>query len=232
MKAERGRLCVSVAAPDAEGIVAAVMPIADLVDVVEIRLDLMADPRIEPCLSRMPCPVLVTNRPHWEGGRFMGREEERIAQLCQAMQAGARYADIELRTSPELRYKVLTTAQHHGVEILFSSHDFQSTPPLPRLREILAEMIAAGADIGKIVTTATTPADALRIMALQETAAAASFPLCAFAMGEAGKISRLATLFLGGFMTYAAINQQQATAPGQISIADLHALCALFEAGT
>ena len=227
-----GRLCVSVAARDADEVVAVVMPVADLVDVVEIRLDLMADPRIEPCITRLPCPVLVTNRPHWEGGRFMGREEERIAQLCQAVQAGARYADIELRTLPELRRQVLTTARHHGAEVLFSSHDFQSTPPLARLREILAEMIAAGADIGKIVTTATTPADALRVLALLETAAAASFPLCSFAMGEAGKISRLATLFLGGFMTYAAIDQQQATAPGQIPINDLHTLCTLLEAGT
>lgn len=225
----RGRLCVSVAAPDAEGVVAAVKPVAELVDVVEIRLDLMTDPRIESCIARIPCPVLVTNRPHWEGGRFMGHEEERIAQLCQAVQAGARYADIELRTLPELRRQVLTTSRHYEAQVLFSSHDFYSTPPLARLREILAEMIAAGADIGKIVTTSTTPADVLRILALHETAAAAHFPLCAFTMGGTGKISRLATLYLGGFMTYAAIDQQQATAPGQISIADLHTLCTLLE---
>ncbi|MBM9536656.1 type I 3-dehydroquinate dehydratase [Desulfobulbus alkaliphilus] len=227
---QRGRLCVSVAAPDAGSVLAAVMPAVHLVDVVEIRLDAMKDPHIAQCIADLPCPVLVTNRPQWEGGLFMGSEEERIHILCQAIQAGARYVDVELGARQDLRRKVQETARHNEAEVILSSHDYLATPPSARLKEILAEMITAKADIGKIVTTATTAADVLRILALHENAAAAHFPLCAFTMGEAGRISRLATLYLGGFMTYAAIDQQQVTAPGQISIADLHTLCTLLEA--
>jgi len=90
-------------------------------------------------------------------------------------------------------------------------------------------MIDSGADIGKIVTTAVSPEDALRILSLQEAAMAASFPLSAFAMGAHGAISRLATLYLGGFMTYAALSPEQATAPGQITVQNLHALLSLLE---
>ena len=228
--AQRGHLCVSVAAPDAAAVLAAVMPVVHLLDIIEIRLDAMEDPHIEPCIVHLPCPILVTNRPQWEGGQFMGSEEDRIHILCQAVEAGARYADVELHTQPDLRHEVQKRAQHHRAKVLVSHHDFLATPSSARLRAILAEMISVGADIGKIVTTATTPADALRVLALHETAAAAHFPLSAFAMGEPGRISRLATLYLGGFMTYAAIDQQQATAPGQIAITELHTLCTLLEA--
>jgi 3-dehydroquinate dehydratase len=40
-------------------------------------------------------------------------------------------------------------------------------------------------------------------------------------MGEEGKLSRITTLLLGGFMTYAALDEQQATAPGQLPVLQL-----------
>ena len=40
-------------------------------------------------------------------------------------------------------------------------------------------------------------------------------------MGEEGKLSRIITLLLGGFMTYAALDKQQATAPGQLTVKQL-----------
>ena len=224
-----GLICVSVTAEDAAGVIAAVMPVVPLVDVVEIRLDGMRHPGIAPCVASIPRPVLVTNRPTWEGGHYAGSEQARIDLLCQAVQAGAQYADIELRTAEELRAQVLREARQHGARVIISNHDFQETPPLARLRETLRQMLISGADIGKIVTTATTPEEAGRILSLQQEALASQFPLSAFAMGSAGKISRLATIYLGGFMTYAAITQQQATAPGQLSVHDLHALISLLK---
>jgi 3-dehydroquinate dehydratase type I len=92
-------------------------------------------------------------------------------------------------------------------------------------------MMASGAHIGKIVSTAHSPADVLRILQLQEQAGEAGFPLCCFCMGDPGRISRFATMYLGGYMTYGAVSEQQATAPGQLSVERLHALCRLFEEG-
>lgn len=224
-----GLVCVSVAAPDAVGILAAVMPVAPLADVVEIRLDAMMHPDIESCVTAIPCPVLVTNRPVWEGGQFAGSEQARIDILCDGIRSGARYVDIELLTAADLRGQVLHEAKKHGAKVVVSNHDFRGTPPLDVLRETLRHMIASGADIGKIVTTASTADETLRVLSLQQDALSGRFPLSAFAMGEAGKISRLATLYLNGAMTYAAISAEQATAPGQISAHDLHALISLLE---
>ena len=227
--ARGGRICVSVMANDAIGVLAAVMPVVPLVDVVEIRLDGMQDPRIEPCIAEISLPVLVTNRPVWEGGQFDGSEQDRIDLLCKAVQSGAQYVDIELRTEADLVAQLQKKARKHGAEVIISSHDFQGTPTLAKLQETLRLMIASGADIGKIVTTATNAEAAVRILSLQQDAMASHFPLSAFAMGTSGKISRLATLYLGGFMTYAAIAVEQATAPGQLSVHDLHSLITLIE---
>ena len=227
--ARSGLICVSVLAEDCAGVLAAVAPAAELADVIEIRLDGLREPLDPACIAALARPVLATNRPVWEGGRFVASEEERLDQLDAALQAGARYVDIELRTAPELRAHLQTTARACGAKVIVSSHDFTTTPPADRLSATLRQMIACGADIGKIVTTAISPADALRILALQQEAMAAAFPLCAFAMGEAGAITRLSTLYLGGFMTYAALSAVQATAPGQITIHDLRQLLTLLD---
>ena len=225
----RGLVCVSVAAADAATVIARVLPVLSLADVVEIRLDAMLEARIDPCVSALDLPLLVTNRPRWEGGLFAGREDDRVDQLCAAVRAGARYVDIELRTDPALRSRLFTVARDCSARVIVSSHDFTGTPPAAALRATLRQMVASGADLGKIVTTATNADEALRVLALQQEAALLGFPLSAFAMGEPGRITRLATLYLGGAMTYAALDEHQATAPGQLSVAHLRSLITLFE---
>lgn len=231
MSTTRGRICVSIAAEDAAAALRLATPVLPIVDLVEIRLDAMRIPDFAPCLAAIPKPVLMTNRPQWEGGQFGGSEEARIDTLCRAVEAGAAYVDIELRTEASLRDRLLAVARRHEAKVVVSSHDFAATPALPVLRETLGRMIASGADIGKIVTTAATAEEALRILSLQLDARAVGlFPLSAFAMGEVGRISRVATLYLGGCMTYVAPDELQATAPGQLSASRLDTLISLFEA--
>ena len=220
---------MSVAAADAASVIARVRPVQSLADVVEIRLDAMLEARIAPCVAALDLPLLVTNRPQWEGGHFAGREDDRVDQLCAAVRAGARYVDIELRTDPALRSRLFTVARDCSARVIVSSHDFTGTPPAALLQATLQQMVASGAHMGKIVTTATNADEALRVLALLEEAALLGFPLSAFAMGEPGRITRLATLYLGGAMTYAALDEHQATAPGQLSVAHLRSLITLFE---
>ncbi len=227
--ASRGLICVSIAENDDAAVLAAVTPVLPMVDVIEIRLDCMRKPQIARCIDALNKPILVTNRPSWEGGLCRTTEQERIDLLCQALQWGARYVDIELKATQEMREQVQNQASKFGARVIFSSHDFYETPNREHLEQTLDLMIVGGADIAKIVVTAAGPMDCLRILALQERAVAAHFPLSAFAMGAAGAISRLATLFLGGFMTYTALSPEQATAPGQLSVHTLQALLTQLE---
>ncbi|NLX17675.1 MAG: type I 3-dehydroquinate dehydratase [Desulfobulbus sp.] len=225
----RGLICVSVLTTDGPAISSIVAPLSGFIDVIEIRLDGLRSPLTADSIAGLGKPVLVTNRPVWEGGLFTNQEEHRIGQLKLAVESGASYVDIELRTDPQWREVLFSAAQKRGAEVVLSYHDFHETPPNEQLAVILEQMMASGADIGKIVTTARTPTDVLRVLDLQHEAGAAGFRLSAFCMGAIGAISRLATLYLGGYMTYVAPSPEQATAPGQITAHDMNLLRSLLQ---
>jgi 3-dehydroquinate dehydratase-1/3-dehydroquinate dehydratase/shikimate dehydrogenase len=212
-------VCVSVACEEMGQALAMAKDSAKYADVVEIRLDSLSHPEIEPFIKSLAKPLLFTNRPEWEGGSFAGPELERTGLLVKAVQHDCALVDLELKTAPELRAELLDVLlKHPQTGLIISWHDFSGTPSSDELGEILLQQIESGAHIGKIVTTANDPRDVLRVLNLQIIAAENNFPLIAFCMGEVGKISRLATIKLGGYMTYAAPDMGRETAPGQIPV--------------
>ncbi|MCI5222963.1 MAG: type I 3-dehydroquinate dehydratase [Candidatus Electrothrix sp. AR4] len=229
---QAGKICVSLAGIDAAALCDQARHMLDKVDVIEVRLDSMMRPDVAKCSSLLRKPLLFTNRPLWEGGAYDGSEDERIQPLLEAVQLRAAYIDFELRADQQLREALLKAMQdqvtHHATRMILSWHDFDSTPAASELAGILQQMMDSGAQVGKIVTTAHGPQDVLRVLRLQEQAEAAGFPLSCFCMGEPGRISRLATLYLGGYMTYACLTDEQATAAGQLSVEQLQTLTSLL----
>lgn len=215
------KICVSIAESDIQTAIDAAQNAVGQADVIEIRLDALTSPTITPFIDDIPAPVLFTNRPTWEGGNYSGDENKRIELLLDAVKEGASYVDIELKTEKDLRQKLLVSVKESTTQAIVSWHNFKETPDYPKLGDILQRMRKSGADIGKIVTMAHDFNDVLRVLHLQILAHKTAFPLIAFCMGKAGMISRLATLELGGFMTYAASDQGEATAPGQLPLRNL-----------
>jgi 3-dehydroquinate dehydratase type I len=215
-------VCVSVASES----VAQALDIAkhseSLADVIEIRLDSLSQPAIEPFVKNLTKPLLFTNRAEWEGGLFKGPEAARVGLLLDAVQHDCALVDLELKTAPELRGELLDVMlKHPQTGLIISWHDFSGTPSGDELGEILQEQMESGAHIGKVVTKAEDYNDVFRILNLLANAAEKNFPLIAFCMGPIGKISRLATTKLGGYMTYAAPDAGKETAPGQIPVSVL-----------
>lgn len=226
----RGLICAATAAKHSADLAALVEPVRDKVDVVEIRLDLMTHPEVESCISRLPgIPLLFTNRPIWEGGKYDDSEKDRAALLKDAIAADAAYIDIELNTEKQLRNQVISAAEGRKTAVIISNHNFTETPTTAILEDTLQQMMDSGADIGKIVTTAHDPSDVIRVLSLLQTSRINQFQLSAFCMGAVGRISRLATLYLGGCMSYVAVDDHSATAPGQFTTDQFHTLIHLFE---
>ncbi|MCB2184470.1 MAG: type I 3-dehydroquinate dehydratase [Desulfobulbaceae bacterium] len=217
----RRRICVSIAQKTVNEVIESALQVEKLADVIEIRLDSINSPEIAPIIEEIGAPLLFTNRPTWEGGSFEGSEEERVRLLHKAVKAGAAYVDIEIRTENACIRRLCEKAREHHAKVIISWHNFKETPSSEELQTILMRQQQSGANIGKIVTMAHDFTDVLRVLQLQEAAHTNNFPLCAFCMGRAGMISRLATLELGGYMTYAAPGRGEATAPGQLAISDL-----------
>lgn len=214
----QGGICIALAVPDTQSAINAAKPLEKDVDVVEIRLDGMREVDIPKLCQNINRPLLFTNRPTWEGGQCDEPEEKRLDMLIRAVRAGAAYVDLEIKTAAHLRGQLIDEVRRSKAYLISSCHDFEKTPDPATLSAILQQQMDSGAHIGKIVTMAHSYLDVLQVLHLQCEAKKHNFPLIAFCMGAAGKISRIATLLLGGFMTYAALNEEQATAPGQLTV--------------
>jgi 3-dehydroquinate dehydratase/shikimate dehydrogenase len=207
-------ICVSVMAPTLEAMRTKVRAAADLADVIELRLDSLPPDAwdLKALLSERPRPVIVTCRAASEGGLYRGPEPARHAVLQQAIDLGASYVDVELSCVGALRRAA-------GTKLIVSVHNLQETPPdLPRLHH---DLLAAGADIVKIATTARSLTDNLRIFELLVSAHAPTIALC---MGELGRISRILGRKFGAVLTYGALAPGEETAPGQVPAIDLRDL--------
>ncbi len=208
---KRPRLCGVVTCHDE----AAIAEAAPVVDLFELRLDLVG-PRWPETARLLSKPWIATNRLAAEGGRWSGGEPERIAELLRAVALGAAVVDIELAT-PELGKVVPLVKQK--AECLISYHNMKHTPPLADLRSIVLSELEAGADICKVATTAQGFDDNLTVLEL-----AGAFPetrLVALAMGEAGQASRVLGPLVNAELSYVALRRGEASAPGQLSVAEI-----------
>ena len=217
-------------------------------EMAEIRLDrcvLTARETDELFSSDIPlvatCRISETaqNEPSLQSQEMTAQSREikamQIAErrLIRAIEAGARYVDVEIEAQKQMSKRVRQAAHENGTVFIRSYHDFEGTDSLEALKAVVEKCVYHGADMVKIVTLAHSEADVEKVMALYEWCRAeaengnerigslADGGLIAFCMGEAGKQSRLDCLKYGAPYTYAALNAEEAAAPGQWPTAEM-----------
>lgn len=211
MAGARPKICAAIVDSD----LAATKKVEAMVDLFEVRIDLIGDGWRE-VARRLRKPWIACNRRAEEGGKWGGSERERIRELLIALELGAAIIDVELATPSVGR---IVREIRGKAECLLSCHDIAGTPPLSGMKSIIKSQIGAGADICKVVTTARTIADNLVVLQLIK-----DFPqakVVSFAMGAAGQISRVLCPLVGGYFTYASIEQGRESADGQITVGEL-----------
>lgn len=206
-------ICVSIQGRNLAGIRQA---LAEGLEMAEIRLDRcpLSLEDIETLFSETDIPLVATCRATECGG-----EQEAGKRLEAAIRAGARYVDLEIEASAALAEKIGSIAEEAGARYIRSFHDFGGTPAASELKAVMERCFDEGADLAKIVTTATDDACCDRVMELYEAATPGS--LLAFCMGEAGRATRLACLVKGAPYTYCALTEEEAAAPGQWAWKDM-----------
>lgn len=211
---EKPAICASIINSDLEAIKA----VEPLVELFEVRIDLIGD-SWQDIARQLEKPWIACNRIQEEGGSWQESEARRKEELLKAIQLGANIVDIELAT-PNLEKVVLLVKKQ--AKCLLSFHNTKQTPPLENLKKIVKQQLAAGADICKVVTCAQDAEDNLAILKLIP-----EFPgvnIIAFAMGPIGLPSRILSPLVGGCLTYAAIEKGAQSAPGQMTVNELHKL--------
>jgi 3-dehydroquinate dehydratase-1 len=190
-------------------------------DILEIRLDLLgintsedAADVLKELRSDTGLPCIATNRLQAEGGNWEGSEDDRIT-LLEEILPFTDAIDVELSADTGLRERLVEKAKKTGRTVIISSHDFESTPDKPIIRNILELSRQAGADIAKLAVMPNSMQDVLDLLevTLNED------NVCTIAMGQLGKHTRIVGPCYGSKLTYASVSS--AVAPGQLKVQEL-----------
>ncbi len=166
--------------------------------------------------SSLPC--ILTCRPTWEGGEYDGPEDGRLALLAAACEAQAAYIDVEwVAYEREPAWRDLAERHAPQTGLILSSHDFERRPA--DLFRRVEKMVAADAcRVIKLAWMARSLRDNLQAM---ELIGAQHKPTIALCMGEAGQPSRVLARKFGALLTFAGLDDETVTAPGQVGVATL-----------
>ena len=213
------KICVVITARNTEEAVETIGRVeAHRPDLIEIRLDYIGNLYdLDLIRSSSELPLIATNRGTDQGGLSSEADSERMGPVIRACEAGFEYADIEMAT-PHAG-QIAERVKDLGAKAIISHHDFKGTPSKERLNEIMTGMLGAGADICKIVGTATSLEDNLTYLNLiQENP---SVSLVSFGMGRTGLLSRIFSPLFGAAYTYASSEAGRESAPGQLTVPEL-----------
>ena len=175
-------------------------------DIVELRLDLTT-------LRQVDLPSIATIRLANEGGKWTKPDADRLPLFETALQQ-CTSADIELRS--QLIGKVSALAVKYQKALIISYHDFDKTPPIAELRQVLRKAANYGTVV-KIATMTKTEGDlqTLRDLFKEDCSAA----LCVLGMGPLAAKSRTELPKLGSCLVYGYLDEP--VAPGQPAARDL-----------
>jgi len=178
----------------------------------EIRLDALdgdlADIRR---LFAGPGTLIATCRPG------LLDDDVRGQRLRAAMAAGAAWVDVEREAPDAWREAVVAAARQHGCRVIVSHHDFADTAALPELRRLTDDCFGRGGEVAKIACLVREPRENARLLALLDDPR----PVVPVGMGPAGRLTRILAPWLGSPFTFCAPDDGPATAPGQLTRAEM-----------
>ncbi|MCD4831986.1 MAG: shikimate dehydrogenase [Anaerohalosphaeraceae bacterium] len=198
-------------------------------EMLELRLDCLGGLDIEMAVElirtakKSELPILTTCRDEAEGGKNGYDENLRKNVLAQAIDAGVDFVDCEFenfcrKDFAEPVKKAL--AENPKTKLILSAHNFKSK--FQNARKLHSEITALFPDcIAKLAYKAENINDcfeAFDILSENKN----SIVIC---MGQAGIISRVIAKKLGTVLTFASLDENSATADGQISIEKMKKLC-------
>ena len=192
------------------------------IQMAEIRLDRcpLDIEEIESLFSSSDTPLVATCRVVDDGN---GTWEEAEEKLSAAVEAGAAFLDLEIEAPKEVGKRLRRACTEYGTTMIRSSHFFAGTPSDDVLRNTVEKCRKFGGEIVKIAAMAKSGEDVAMVLGLysQEQTSQRQAELIAFSMGETGRASRLECLRLGSPFTYAALNDNEAAAPGQWTYSEM-----------
>lgn len=234
------RTCVSVGEESPSAMRRALTAALRRSEYAEARLDYVRPDQAAELLESIPRDTLArrvvcTVRAERDGGRFSGSEDDRIELLRQVAPYRPYMMDVELDALSRAGGLAADLRRDGARAVLASWHSFEGMPDSSTLRRKLLRMIPHTTHL-KTACMARSFAESVRMIGLYgwlagDASAAESarkhhggrrVTLISFAMGDAGRTSRILCMHLGSPYTYVSLGD--AMAPGQLSLADVKLL--------
>lgn len=208
------RVCVSVCEETLNALQNASERAAEWANLIELRLDCLdagAESQIPDNFSK---PVILTFRPSEEGGRRELSRDQRLAFWKTLTSRENVWWDLESDLVHDL--------SPDWSRAIVSHHDFNNVPD--DLVQIYERMVQTPARVVKLAAQANDVVDCLPLFQLIDRARNEGREIIAIAMGNAGVATRILGPSRGAFLTYAALNEDSTTAPGQVTARSLRSL--------
>jgi len=216
-----------------------------LADVIELRMDLIADGALSELISTArrsshKVKIIVTFRNKEEalqtgdyldaGIQVKDQKDKKMAILKKAVELGADYIDIELAEGNDAIEELKSHCEKRGnsTKIIISYHNFTRTPSLARLKGIFNSCREFNPAVVKIVTYAAKPEDNLPVLSLIPYARKHLQEIISLCMGDLGRISRVMAPLLGNFLNFATWEQGTQSAPGQLTVSAMRQIAKLL----
>ena len=172
-------ICTTIINKDVKGVLAAL----EECEMAEIRLDscdlsmkdidevfssdvpLVATCRIAEVMAKEPS---LQDPSMSEQSREIKAMQIAEKRLVKAIEAGARYVDVELEAQKQMSKRIRQAAHENGTVFIRSYHDFEGTDSPEALKAIVEKCVYHGADMVKIVTTAHSQEDVAKVLGLYD----------------------------------------------------------------
>lgn len=219
MKSEKTvRVCVPVCAKSFAELERACERASEWADIVELRLDCVAAPdlvpEVERLLKNLSRPAILTFRPAEQGGyRSLTRQERERFWKENPGAAVEALCDLE---------SDLLESSFDWTRVIASHHDFNGLPA--DFEQIYERLASSPARIIKLAVGANDIIDCIPVFQLLDRARNENRELIAIAMGNAGIATRVLGPSRGAFLTYASLEDESATAPGQVNARQLRSV--------
>ena len=224
------RLCVVACERNVSDLLRTIAGAAAEADMIERRLDCLSDltpATLHEVFAALPQresrPTIVTLRSPEEGGQNRMPRNERLAfwrsSIGRLMSGEHVLVDIEADIIQELAGQNDFASVIDWRRVICSFHDFSGAHP--ELQNIYDDLVATPAHILKIAVNAGDATDCIQVFQVLERARRDGREMIAIAMGEAGIATRILGPSRGAFLTYASVDDETATAPGQLTAREL-----------
>jgi len=206
-------ICIVIKGPTVEEAYQQISKALRYADLVELRLDyftLLDLAALKILRSYFSIPMIFALRSQRQGGSYRQSEEYRLADIRRLVALKPEYLDLETHVSPRFIQDI--SSQFPEIKLILSYHHFAETPL--DLEGIYQEMQKIPAFFYKIAVMAKKSLDALRLVCWAKKSHG---PIIAISMGPHGEVSRILGPVMGCPITYAALEEDEESACGQLS---------------